>query len=89
MTKHLLSRYFDQIDINDLLEEYTDQTRSLFTDDGDEKKIDRAFVCSIGDLQFDNAPRYDLIWAQCKRARQRCRPLTHLSLSPFQGFWVI
>jgi hypothetical protein len=63
VTKHLLARYFDHIDINDLLEEYTDHTRALFEDD--EGKIDRAFSCSIGDLQLDNSPRYDLIWAQC------------------------
>ena len=64
VTKHLLSRYFDHIDVNDLLEDYTKQTRSLFEDDP--TKIDRAFSCSIGELQLDSFPRYDLIWAQCK-----------------------
>jgi hypothetical protein len=59
-----LSRYFDHIDINDLLDDYCQQTRALF--EGDEEKIDRAFPCSIGELQLENFPKYDLIWAQCK-----------------------
>lgn len=63
MTKNLLSHYFDHIDINDLLEEYCQQTRALF--ENEEKQIDRSYVCSIGELQLDNIPRYDLIWAQC------------------------
>lgn len=63
VTKHLLSRYFDRIDINDLLEDYCQQTRTLFEDDSD--KIDRAFPCSIRDIQLDHFPKYDLIWAQC------------------------
>jgi protein N-terminal methyltransferase len=64
VTKNLLSRFFDRIDINDLLEEYCQQTRALFEDEED--KIDRAFACSIGELQLDHFPKYDLIWAQCK-----------------------
>lgn len=60
----MLSRYFDHIDINDLLQDYCEQTRELFEDDPD--KIDRLFVGSIGEIQLDSHPRYDLIWAQCK-----------------------
>ncbi|CAF3631159.1 unnamed protein product, partial [Rotaria sp. Silwood2] len=62
VTKHLLSRYFDHIDINDLLEEYCEQTRTLF--ENDDNRIDRSFVCSIGELELDHFPKYDLIWAQ-------------------------
>ena len=64
MTQHLLSRYFDHIDINDLLEDYCQQTRSLFEDEPE--KVDKAFPCSIGQLDLPLSPKYDLIWAQCK-----------------------
>ncbi|CAF0874343.1 unnamed protein product [Rotaria sordida] len=62
VTKNLLSNYFEHIDINDLLEEYCQQTRTLF--ENDENKIDQSFVCSIGDLELNKFPKYDLIWAQ-------------------------
>lgn len=64
VTKHVLCHYFERIDINDLLEEYTDQTRAAFEDEPE--KIDRAFTCSIGQIQLDSFPKYDLIWAQCR-----------------------
>lgn len=63
VTKHLLCHYFDRIDLNDLLEEYLQQSRSLFADDP--TKIDQTFPCSIGDLHLNPNPKYDLIWAQC------------------------
>ena len=66
VTKSLLSRYFDHIDINDLLEEYCQQTRALFEENDEKDKIGEAFVGSIGDLQLENFPKYDVIWAQCK-----------------------
>lgn len=64
VSKHLLSNYFDRLDINDLLDDYITQTKSLFEDEPE--KIDRTFVCSIADIEFDFSQRYDLIWAQCR-----------------------
>ncbi|CAF1269839.1 unnamed protein product [Adineta ricciae] len=64
VTKSLLSRYFDHIDINDLLEEYCQQTRALFEENDEKDKIGQAFVGSIGNLQLENFPKYDVIWAQ-------------------------
>ncbi|UJR29401.1 hypothetical protein I4U23_010613 [Adineta vaga] len=64
VTKSLLSRYFDHIDINDLLDDYCQQTRTLFDENGENDKIGKAFVGSIGDLQLENFPKYDMIWAQ-------------------------
>ncbi|CAF0759790.1 unnamed protein product [Didymodactylos carnosus] len=62
VTKHLLVKYFNRIDINDLLPEYIEQTKLNLGEDLVDK-VDKTYCCSIADLIVDKS-RYDVIWTQ-------------------------